>query len=58
MNHSKKKMRHLVNKTEIERLKEELAQKNQELHQTKLERDVLKKSLTLFGPSRPDRKHK
>lgn len=40
--HTKKQLRHLANKTEIERLKEELAKKNQELYDTKLERDILK----------------
>ena len=56
--HPKKQVRHLANKTEVERLKEELAKKNQELYDTMLERDLLKKSLSLFGPSKPDRKHK
>ena len=55
MKHTKKQLRHLANKTEVERLKEELAKKNQELHDTKLERDILKKSLTLFGPSKQKR---
>ncbi|QLL78502.1 helix-turn-helix domain-containing protein [Ligilactobacillus saerimneri] len=58
MTHSKNKIRHLAGKTEVERLKEELAQKNKELRQTKLERDILKKSLALFGPSRPNKKHR
>lgn len=56
--HTKKQLRHLADKTEIDRLKEELARKNQELYDTKLERDILKKSLTLFGPSKPSRKPK
>ena len=56
--HTKKQLRHLANKTEVERLKEELAKKDQELYDTKLERDILKKSLTLFGPSKPNRKPK
>ena len=56
--HPKKQVRHLNNKTEVERLKEELAKKNAELYDTKLERDLLKKSLSLFGPSKPDKKHK
>lgn len=42
MKHTKKQLRHLANKTEIDRLKEELARKNQELYDTKLERDILK----------------
>lgn len=43
MKHTKKQLRKLANKTEVERLKEELAKKNQELYDTKLERDILKK---------------
>lgn len=39
-------------------LREELAKKNQELYETKMERDILKKSLSLFGPLRPGRKRK
>lgn len=56
--HTKKQLHHLANKTEVERLKEELAKKNQELYDTKVERDILKKSLSLFGPSTPERKPK
>lgn len=56
--HPKKQVRHLNHKTEVERLKEELTKKNQELYDTKMERDILKKSLSLFGPSKPDKKHK
>ena len=56
--HTKKQLHHLANKTEVERLKEELAKKNQELYDTKMERDILKKSLSLFGSSTPDRKPK
>ena len=56
--HSKKQLRHFADKTEVERLKEELAKKNQELYDAKLERDILKKSLTLFGPSKPEKKPK
>lgn len=58
MKHTKKQVRQLVHKNEVERLKEELARKNQELYNTKLERDILKKSLALFGPSKPERKLK
>jgi len=54
MKRTKKQIRHLSQKNEVERLKEELAKKNQELYDTRLERDILKKSLTLFGPSKPD----
>ena len=56
--HTKKRLRRLTNKTEVERLKEELAKKSQELYDTKLERDILKKSLALFGPSKAKRKRK
>ncbi|MFD1471845.1 helix-turn-helix domain-containing protein [Companilactobacillus mishanensis] len=55
---SKKQVRKLVNKNEVDRLREELAQKNQELYDTKMERDILKKSMTLFGPSKGVKKHK
>ena len=51
-------LRQLVNKSEVERLREELAEKNKELYDTKLERDILKKSVTLFGPSKGNEKHK
>lgn len=56
--HTKKQARQLANKSELERLKEELAKKNQELYDIKMERDILKKSLSLFGPSKPGRKPK
>lgn len=56
--HTKKQARQLANKSELERLKKELAKKNQELYETKMERDILKKSLSLFGPSKPGRKPK
>lgn len=58
MKYTKKQARQLANKSELERLKEELAKKNQELYDTKLDRDLLKKSLSLFGPSKPRRKPK
>ncbi|WP_147008022.1 helix-turn-helix domain-containing protein, partial [Companilactobacillus mindensis] len=54
----KKKLRNLVNKNEVDRLREELAKKNKELHDTKLENDILKKSMTLFGTSKGERKRK
>lgn len=56
--HTKKQARQLANKSELERLKEELAKKNQELYGIKMEHDILKKSLSLFGPSKPGRKPK
>ena len=56
--HTKKQAHQLANKSELERLKEELAKKNQKLYETKMERYILKKSLSLFGPSKPGRKLK
>ena len=35
---------------------DEIATLKSELRQVKMERDILKKSLTLFGPSKPRRK--
>ena len=58
VNHPKKQRRQLAHQSEIDRLKEELAKKNQELYETKMERDILKKSLSLFRPLRPGRKRK
>lgn len=58
VNHPKKQRRQLAHQSDLERLKEELAKKNQELYETKMERDILKKSLTLFGPSKSGRKRK
>lgn len=55
---TKKQSRQPEHRSELERLKEELAKKNQELYETKMERDILKKSLSLFGPSKPGRKPK
>lgn len=43
---------------EVERLRAELIQKNKELYETRLENDILKKSMALFGPSKDDAKHK
>ena len=58
VNHPKKQRRQLAHQSELDRLKEELAKKNQELYETKMERDILKKSLSLFGSLRPERKRK
>ena len=58
MKHSKKKYQKSISKSdksEVERLKEELVKKNKELYDTKLERDILKKSMTLFGPSKAEK---
>lgn len=38
--HDKKKLRHLVNKNKLDQLREELAKKNQELYDRKLENDI------------------
>lgn len=54
---NKKQVRQVLAKNEVERLRQKLAEKDQELYDTKLERDI-KKSLTLFGPSKDDEKHK
>ena len=43
---------------EVERLRAELIQKNKELYETRLENDILKKSMALFGPTKDDAKHK
>lgn len=56
--HNKKKLRKLVNKNEIDQLREELTKKNQELYDAKLENEILKKSMTLFRTSKDERKHK
>ncbi|MCG0678803.1 hypothetical protein IMAU80009_03496 [Lactiplantibacillus plantarum] len=40
--HNKKKLRKLVNKNEIDQLREELTKKNQELYDAKLENEILK----------------
>ena len=55
---TKKIIRDVENKNEVEHLKEELIKKNQELHDIKLERDILKKSLSLFGPSKQEKRLK
>ena len=56
--HNPKHIRHLAERNELDRLKEELAKKNQELHEAKLELEITKKSLALFGPSKHAPKHK
>lgn len=55
---TKKQKQKLVEKKEIDQLREELARTKQELYNTKMDRDILKKSLALFGPSKHGRKHK
>lgn len=55
---TKKQKQKLVEKKEIDQLREELARTKQELYNTKMDRDILKKSLALFGPSKPERKRK
>ena len=56
--HNKKKLRKLADKNEVDRLREELAKKDQELYDTKLENEILKKSVTLFGTSKGEEKRK
>lgn len=46
------------NASEVERLRAELIQKNKQLYDAKLENDILKKSMALFGPLKDDAKHK
>ena len=48
--HTKKQARQLANKSELERLKEELTKKNQELYETKMERDILKNRCPCSDP--------
>ena len=55
---TKKQKQKLVEKKEIDQLREELARTKQELYNTKMDRDILKKSLALFGPSKPGKKRK
>ena len=55
---TKKQKQKLLEKKEIDQLREELARTKQELYDTKMDRDILKKSLALFGPLKPERKHK
>jgi len=58
MKRSKKQIHQLEKQSEVDRLRQELAQKNQELYDTKLENDILKKSMTLFRPSKDVKKPK
>ncbi|MDC7953323.1 transposase [Liquorilactobacillus mali] len=58
MKRKKKQVRQLEKQSELERLRAELVKKKQELYNTKLENDILKKSMTLFGPSKDVKKHK
>lgn len=51
-----KQFKQPAKKSELERLKEELAKKDKELYETRMERDILKKSLALFGPSKTAKK--
>lgn len=50
MKHTKKQACQLANKSELERLKEELAKKNQELYDTKMKRDILKNRYPCSDP--------
>lgn len=47
-----------VKQSEVEQLRAALIQKNRELYETRLENDILKKSIALFGPSKDDVKPK
>jgi transposase len=58
MKSKQKQVQRLKKQSEIEYLRAELVKKNQELYHTKLENDILKKSMTLFGPSKDVKKHK
>lgn len=58
MKRHKKQIRQLEKQSEVDRLRRELAQKDQELYNTKLENDILKKSMTLFGSSKDVKKPK
>lgn len=58
MKRSQKQLRRLAEQSENQRLKAELAKVKAELYDTKMERDILKKSLTLFGPSKHVKKRK
>jgi transposase len=55
---SKKHLRHLKDQSELERLREEVSQLKKENHDLKLERDVTKKSIALFGRLKPVKKRK
>lgn len=55
---TKKQQQKLAERKEINQLREELARTKQELYDTKMDRDILKKSLALFGPSKHVRKPK
>ena len=54
--HTKKQARQLANKSELERLKEELAKKNQELYETKIGRDILKNRCPCLDPQSQEEK--
>ena len=56
MKYTKKQARQLANKSELERLKEELAKKNQELYDTKLGRDLLKNRCPCSDPQSQEEK--
>ncbi|WP_102279140.1 helix-turn-helix domain-containing protein [[Lactobacillus] timonensis] len=55
---TKKQLRHLQDQSELERLREEVSQLKKENHDLKLERDVTKKSIALFGRLKPVKKRK
>lgn len=53
---TKKQLRHLKDQNELDRLREEVSQLKKENHDLKLERDVTKKSIALFGRLKPAKK--
>lgn len=50
---TKKQLKHLTEKSENDRLREKLARTKRELHEARLDRDILRNSLALFGSQSP-----
>ena len=55
---TKKQLHHLRGQSELDRLRKEVSQLKKENHDLKLERDVTKKSIALFGRLKPVKKRK
>ncbi len=55
---TKKQLHHLRDQSELDRLRKEVSQLKKENHDLKLERDVTKKSIALFGRLKPVKKRK
>lgn len=53
---TKKQLHHLRDQSELDRLRKEVSQLKKENHDLKLERDVTKKSIALFGRLKPVKK--